>query len=305
MLDIMHKDILIALRNELFTRSSLDTLPEEVWTDLSVRNTYGTNAIEGNSLTEAEVRTVIVEAKGVEKPISDIQETIQHKEAFCGLLGRRARAIDHLTALELHEQVFHSLRDDAGQWRRWNVSIGGAHFTPPRVDKLLPALDDLFETYDRRDRAGEDPLDLGAWFHLKFEMVHPFGDGNGRVGRLLLNLHLLKHNWPPVQILPEDRKKYIKALEAGSSGDLAPIAAFVQARVGATLIDLLAKLGTDDDGLRSLAELAKGTEHTGKYLALRASQGQLPATRYKGEYRTSLRAIRLYKELVGRSEAKQ
>ncbi len=245
---------------------------------------------------------MIVEAQGVHKPISHIQETLQHKEAFRSLLGRRARAIDHVTALELHEQVFHGLKVDAGQWRRLNVTIQGAHFTPPRVDKLLPALDDLFETYDQRERSGEDSLNLGAQFHLNFEMVHPFGDGNGRVGRLLLNLHLLKHSWPPVQILPEDRKRYIKALDVGSSGNFAPITTFMQARVGATLIDLLAKLGTGDDELQSLTELAKGTGYTGKYLALRASQGQLPATRYKSEYRSSSRAVRLYEEFVGRDQ---
>ena len=297
---IVDKDILKTLREELLTRTSFDTLPDEVWTDFSVRNTYGTNAIEGNSLTEADVRTVLVGALGVPKPMADIQETIQHQQAFCGLLSRRARAIDHFTTLELHEQVFHGLKADVGQWRRCNAAIQGAHYTPPRLEKLLPALDDMFRAYDQRDRSGEDPIALGAWFHLTFEMVHPFSDGNGRVGRLLLNLHLLRHNWPPVQILPEDRNKYLKALDAGSTGDPAPMVAFLQARLGASLIDLLAKIGTEADELLPLAELASGTTYSAKYLALRASQGQLPAVRSKGVWRTSLRAIRLYTDQVGR-----
>lgn len=296
----MNKIILESLRKELLERGSLDTFPNQIWKDISALNTYGSNAVEGNSLTQEEVQKVLLEHEGVKRPIHDILETVQHDVAFRRLLGRRGRAIDLVTVLELDEEVFGKTKADAGQWRMVNVMIGGAPFTPPRWERVVPLMDTLIKEYRQRDLSGEDVFTLGAWMHYSFERTHPFSDGNGRVGRLLLNLHFLKHNWPPMNILPADRKCYLDALNKADEGDLVPLTDFLMAAMAGSLLNFLWYVGTERDDLEPLIDLQQDGTYSAKYLALRAKQGELPATRVKSEWRSSRRALDLYAEQVGR-----
>jgi Fic family protein len=296
----MQKIILENLRSELLSRGSLDTFPNKVWDEVGSLNTYGTNAIEGNTLTQAEVEAVLFDLKGVEKPIQDIIETVQHQKAFKNLINRRGRAIDLVTILELHEEVFHGVMVDAGQWRRTNVLIRGAEFIPPRPEKIVTKMEDLIKEYDQRDLTGKDTFFLGAWMHHGFECIHPFSNGNGRIGRLLLNLHFLKHNWPPINILPDDRDRYLHSLREGNLGDLNPLKEFIMDKMGSSLVYMLSQVGTSDDELKSFAQLQSNSPYSAKYLALRAKQGELPAIMIKHEWRTSTRALNLYVKVIGR-----
>lgn len=296
----MDKTILECLRSQFLSRESLDTLPQTIWKGIGSLNTYGTNAIEGNTLTRDEVEAVLLDSQGVKKPISDILETIQHERAFRNLISRRGRAIDLVTVLELHEEVFRGLMTDAGQWRRTNLAIRGARFTPPRPEKVVPRMEALIREHDQRDLGGEDPFTLGSWMHHGFESVHPFSNGNGRVGRLLLNLHFIKHNWPPVHVLPVDRDRYLGALREGNNGDLTSLTDYLMTIMGSSLLDLLSQVGTPEDELRPLMELQKAGPYSAKYLALRVKQGELPAVRIKSEWRSSERALDLYIKEVGR-----
>jgi Fic family protein len=220
-------------------------------------------------------------------------------------MGRRGRAIDLVTVLELHEEVFKGLMADAGQWRRTNVTRRGASFTPPRPEKVVQRMDTMVEEYNRRDLEGEDPFTLGSWMHHSFESIHPFSDGNGRVGRLLLNLHFLKHNWPPVHVLPLDRDTYLGALEKGNGGYLTPLEDYLKAITGSSLLLFLSQVGTAEDELRPLVELQDEDLYSAKYLALRAKQGELPALRVRGEWRSSERALGLYVDEVARSSKRR
>lgn len=305
LIDIMNIIILNRLRNAFLNRGSLDTLPDAIWKGVSSLNTYGTNAIEGNTLTQDEVEAVLLDGRGVDRPITHILETIQHERAFRNLMGRRGRAIDLVTVLELHEEVFKGLMADAGQWRRTNVTIRGASFTPPRPEKVVQRMDTMVEEYNRRDLEGEDPFTLGSWMHHSFESIHPFSDGNGRVGRLLLNLHFLKHNWPPVHVLPLDRDTYLGALEKGNGGYLTPLEDYLKAITGSSLLLFLSQVGTAEDELRPLVELQDEDLYSAKYLALRAKQGELPALRVRGEWRSSERALGLYVDEVARSSKRR
>ena len=177
--------ILETLRHGLLSRSALDTLPEGVWKRTGALNTWGTNAIEGNTLTRDEVEQVLLEQRSVgNRPLPDILETTQHAVAFAHLLERRKAPIRLETVLELHDEVFGGIKTDTGQWRRVNVRIAGMKHVPPRMEKVVPAMTDWLEAYTKRDTEGEKPLHLGAWMHFEFEAIHPFSDGNGRVGRL-------------------------------------------------------------------------------------------------------------------------
>ena len=296
----MLEDILERLRSELLTRVPLDAIPESVWKRTGALNTWGTNAIEGNTLTFDDVERLLLDQRSVpDRPVPDVLETIHHEAAFRGLLQRRDRPIRLVTALELHEGVFRGVLSDAGQWRRANPRIRGSKHTPPRMEKVVALMVEWEEEYGRRDMLGEPVVPLGAWMHHRFESIHPFSNGNGRVGRLLLNLHLLRHNWPPVHVLPPDRDRYLDALEQGHA-ELAPFEEFLRVGIGRSLLDLLDQVGTKDDELKPLRRFESRGAYTGKYLALRANQGRLPSLKVGGDWRTSARAIRVYRELVGR-----
>jgi len=296
----MNESILIDMRGVLLTRASLDRLPDDVWKRTSALNTWGTNAIEGNTLTWHEVERLLIEERSVgDMPIRDVLETLQHEGTFRGLLLRRDRPMTLQTVLELHESVFRGVMADAGRWRRVNVRIQGSKFTPPRMEKVVADMESLLKEYESRDIRGDDVFALGAWLHHGFESIHPFSDGNGRVGRLVLNLHFLKHNWPPVHILPLDRKRYLSAMETGHSSDLSDLTSLLKELMGRSVLDLLNQVGTADDELKPLRSFESKGPYTAQYLRLRAGQGKILALKLAGDWHTSKRALRLYRESVG------
>src|SRR6267143_2977822 len=297
----MYETILESLRQELLTRTPLDAIPAGVWKRAGALNTWGTNAIEGNTLTRRDVERILLEQRSVpDRPLHDVMETVQHARAFESLLTRKGTPIRLPAVLELHEAVFRGIKDDAGEWRRVNVRIAGTRHAPPRMEQVVPMMSEWIENYAKKDMLGEDAFSLAAWMHFQFESIHPFSDGNGRVGRLLLNLHFLKHNWPPVHVLPPDRNRYLKSLDKGHAGSLMGLMEFLGLAMGRSLLDLLDQVGAREDELRPFKKLAGKSPYSAKYLALRASQNRLPALKVSGDWHTSERAIRVYRELVAR-----
>jgi len=298
----MDENILIGLRAQLLTRTSLEDIPEGIWRRTGALNTWGTNAIEGNTLSRNDVERLLMEQRGIaDRPVPDILETIQHEMAFRYLISIRAAPITLVTVLELHESVFRGVLRDAGHWRRINVRIAGTEYVPPRMEKVIQLMGELIEEYNRKDTAGEPVFQLGAWMHHEFESIHPFSNGNGRIGRLLLNLHFLKHNWPPVHILPEDKKGYLDSLEKGYSGNLTDMKEFLRVTMGRSLLDFLDQVGTEKDELKRLKYFVDGKSYSAKYLSLLVQKGNLPAVRIKGDFFTSERAIECYRKFVGRN----
>jgi len=298
----MLETILAGFRHELLTRAPLDALPPRVWRRTGALNTWGTNAIEGNTLSRKDVERILLEGRSVpNRPLPDVLETIQHEQAFESLLPRRPNPIRLSSVLDLHETVFRGIKPDAGQWRRVNVRIAGVRHVPPRMEKILALMSAWEESYAKQDMEGAGVFPLGARMHFEFESIHPFSDGNGRVGRLLLNLHFLKHNWPPVHILPPDRSRYLRSLNAGHSGDLTGLETFLRTAMGRSLLDLLNQVGTAEDELKPLRKMAARGPYSAKYLGLRAGQEKLPAIKIAGDWNTSPRALRLYRDQIGRA----
>src|SRR3989304_6275270 len=161
--DCMRDTILGTLRQELLTRSPITTLPESVWKRTGALNTWGTNAIEGNTLTWRDVERLLLQGRSVaNRPVADVLETIQHEAAFRGLLDRRAAPIRIVTAMELHEAVFKGIKPAAGQWRRVNLRIVGSKHTPPRMEKVIERMAAWEREYAHRDLLGDPRFALGA-----------------------------------------------------------------------------------------------------------------------------------------------
>lgn len=187
---------------------------------------------------------------------------------------------------------------DAGQWRTVNVRITGSKYSPPRVEKLISLLQEWEKHYKLMEMNREDIFFQAAEMHFGFESIHPFSDGNGRVGRLLLNIHFLNHNWPLIHILPQHRNSYLNALESAHHGDLDRLRQFLETNMASSLIFMLDKVGSEDDRLLTLNEAKKavGTDYSAKYMALRINQGELPGIKLGNTWKTSVAAIILYEE---------
>jgi Fic family protein len=235
-----------------------------------------------------------------DRPMRDVLVTIQHERTFRDLLRRTRSPITLSTILELHEEVFRGVIADAGHWRTINVKIRGAAAQPPRMEKVVILLEKLLEDYSRRRMEGDEIFELASRFHHGFEIVHPFSDGNGRIGRLLLNLHFLKCGWPPIHILPVDTDEYLDALNQASHGNYNNLIFLFSKLMGSSLLDLLDSVGTADDELLDLREIARGVDYSQKYLSLRCSQGEIPGIRVMKWWKTSARALNLYMEKKGR-----
>ena len=99
-------------------------------------------------------------------------------------------------------------------------------------------MENWVKLYRQRDVEGENVFSLGSRMHFEFERIHPFSDGNGRVGRLLLNLHFMNRNWPPVHILPVHRNDYLDALNKAAKDDFSHLKNLLKVLMGASLLDL-------------------------------------------------------------------
>lgn len=209
-------------------------------------------------------------------------------------------AIRIATVHELHEDVFRDIEMDAGQGRWVNVRIAGMKHPPPPMEKVVPMMAHWEEDKGRRDMLGEDVFALAAWMHFEFESIDPFSDGNGRVGRLLLNLHFLKHAWPTVHVLPADRDRYFACLVHGHDCSLAELEGFLRVAMARSLRNLLDNIATREDERRSLRTLSKQSPYSAKCLSLRAGQEELPAVKIRGGWHPSQRALRLCRDAVAR-----
>lgn len=185
------------------TQGELLRLQEE----FLVEFTYNSNAIEGNTLTLQETALVLEGVTIDQKPLKDHLEAVGHRDAFLYIqqLVSDKVAISERVIKEVHSLVLISRPDDRGVYRRIPVKIMGAHHEPPQP-YLVPKLMESLIVGQKAVR--RHPIENAALFHLDFEGIHPFIDGNGRTGRLILNLMLMQQGYPPINVKFADRKRY-------------------------------------------------------------------------------------------------
>lgn len=185
--------------------------------------TYDTNAIEGSTVTLQETALILFDRIVPEgKSIREISEVQNHKSAFDYMLGYKGD-ISKIFVLKLHKLLMHDiLWKQAGKFRDVQVYVRGAEFTPPKPENVEKEFKRMTLWY-RVNKRKYNPVVVAAYFHHVFESVHPFRDGNGRVGRLLLNFILRKNGLPMVNIKHKERIRYYDALNAGNKGNLKPL----------------------------------------------------------------------------------
>lgn len=185
--------------------------------------TYSSNAIEGNTLTLSETAMVLSGVTIGEKPLKDHLEATGHRDAFCFLedFVKSGNPVSEAFVLQLHSLVLADKPMDRGVYRRIPVVITGAVHTPPQPYMVSP----MMESWIRDLQTTRlHPLVAAAEFHIRFEAIHPFIDGNGRTGRLLSNFILMRAGYLPISIKYENRRAYYDAFTAcHSNNDILPM----------------------------------------------------------------------------------
>lgn len=218
-------DTITKLQNELKCLRPLNSVElQRLREEFVIETTYNSNAIEGNSLTLRETALVLQEGITIaEKPLRDHLDVIGFKDAFYYMidLAGKDEPLTEKLLLDIHALVLMSDAANRGKYRRVPVQIIGAKHTPPQPYLVQPAIEQRLQNYTTWQQQ-KHIIEAIALFHLEFEAIHPFIDGNGRTGRILLNFELIKHGLLPVDIKFTDRRKYYDCFDSYQSENKDP-----------------------------------------------------------------------------------
>lgn len=195
------------------TQGELERLNEE----FMIEFTYNSNAIEGNTLTLQETAMVLEGITIDQKPLKDHLEAVGHKDAFLYVqdIVSSKKTLTEFVIKNIHALVLMNRPEDKGVYRRVPVRIMGAYTEPVQPYMIEPKISELLAQNEKR-KGTMNIFERIARFHLEFESIHPFIDGNGRTGRLLLNFELMQYGYPPINVKFSDRKRYYDAFDSYS-----------------------------------------------------------------------------------------
>ena len=192
------------------TQGEVERLQEE----FMVEFTYNSNAIEGNTLTLQETAMVLEGITIEQKPLKEHLEIIGHRDAFQyveSLVKDKVEFSEYIIK-NIHSLVLMDRAEDRGTYRRIPVRIMGALHEPPQPYLIEAQMHDLVLNHAVR-KSKMHIIEAVALLHLEFEGIHPFIDGNGRTGRLLINLELMQYGYPAIDVKFSDRRKYYAAFD--------------------------------------------------------------------------------------------
>jgi len=307
---------------ELRTRLGGLPSPEEagwVWDDIWHLEAHHSTALEGNTLVLREVEALLDKGKAVgAKPLKEYMEVKGYSDAASWVyregMGEGDRDAGVLVTVQeirhIHQlgmslvwQVYpHPGAGDSespGNFRRHDIHPFEEGMTPPTWPLVPAALEEwvtAMNTAPARIEAGANLPELLAEAHDGFGRVHPFIDGNGRTGRLVLNLVLVRLGYPPVVVLKEQRSAYLKAMQRADKGDFGPLGEIL----ARAMIDNLNRFIIPSvAGPAKLVPIAALVDGELSLVALRAAaqRGRLDAfQRSDGQWLSSRKAVDTYKE---------
>lgn len=178
-----------------------------------VRFTYDTQRIEGSKLSLRDTGMVLIDRTVPRNAkIDDVKEAENHKKVFYSMLEYRGK-FNLDVVLKWHKLLFADTKQDmAGKIRDYPIMISNSDFVPPKAEQMDRMLSDFFGWYEMNEERLH-PVKLAALAHLKFVTIHPFGDGNGRISRIILNYVLKRFSYPMIDIKYANRYGYYRALE--------------------------------------------------------------------------------------------
>lgn len=257
-----------------------DQILRQIWVD----DVHHSTAIEGNTMTRAQVEDLVERRRASGDLVENLEvEGYARAADWAYQHARDYQGVPVVVLSELHKLALGLTwavappvtRDQPGAWRGGGVKIRAVQVPMPAV---IPAELDSWSR-STRDAAARHPLVHAAHHHAWFERIHPFVDGNGRVGRLVLNFMLLQQGYPPAVIQASQRKRYLQALHIADEGNPHPLAEVVARAVHDTLNRFLIPKLAGEAKLVPLSALAVGSPYSAAYLRLLVQEGRLHAVR--------------------------
>jgi Fic family protein len=268
---------------------------------LRVVLTYHSNAIEGNTLTLRETELALEYGMTADNhSLREYLEATNHAKAVAQLpqLIDSGIPITIDTVLSLHAVVMHELLPTAGHFRTASAHIRGVGMRLPPAQQV-PDLMTQWIAWVNYTGDPYDPIVRAAIAHHDFEAIHPFADGNGRVGRLLLTMMLIRDGYPPALLLREWRHGYMQALVYANGGNHTPLANLIGRAVeGGLDLYLEACAATPEAEYQRLADLAPQTGYTTAHLGWLIREGHLDAVKRGGRWYSTLAAVQHYRREV-------
>ncbi|MCR5652369.1 MAG: Fic family protein [Ruminococcus sp.] len=210
----------------------------------SIAFAYHSGKIENEQITYHDTREIfehdgVTSYTGDLRTLFEIRNAKEANELFLVSFNERrpideklVKAFQYKLTQNTYDTRRYQLGERPGEYKHHDYVTGKEEIgaTPEDVEEETAEL-----LAELQDIANEKALTAAAYFHAKFENIHPFADGNGRTGRLLMNYFLVLHNHPPIVIHEEDRREYFEALEAWDSAqDLKPLISFLKEQTAKT-----------------------------------------------------------------------
>ena len=249
---------------------------------------YNSNAIENSTLTLKETERILLELENVRNiSVRELFEAKNLARVMEYIKNKKDLKLNIEIILLLHEMLISGIDDNiAGRFRNLDEYVRVGTHIAPRPEQIIPLINNLLIDYESSDDIYF--LERISHFHLEFERIHPFVDGNGRIGRVLLNLQLKLNGYPPVIIRNKSKRDYyypafgVYQNNNSSVGlDSLLILALLE-----SLNKRLAYLASKE--IVKLADYAKKTKSSSNALLNSARRQTIPAFREKGIWKIGL-----------------
>ena len=183
---------------------------KDYFEDFITRSTYHSNAIEGSTLSLPETYAILWNdnSMSIKATARELYDAINHKYAVSLAFANTSPELSESLVKAVAEQVNKNINEICG-YRTVQVMIRGAEHIPPGPQRVVSMMMELVYAYNQDVRSGRDPYEREADFHIRFERIHPFEDGNGRTGRILLDRGLAASGLAPAVISIDDRAEYL------------------------------------------------------------------------------------------------
>ena len=287
---------------------------EDIWGDIWYQEAHNSTAIEGNTLVLREVEALLSEGRAVgDKQLAEYMEVQGYADAARWVYGQglapgewsqgdliNLTEVRHVHSLAMTKVWQVAPHEDAGAdespgaFRRHNIQSFPGGMRPPDWTDIPALVADWLKRANRLRKAAAPFPEALAEVHAQFERIHPFLDGNGRAGRLLTNLLLIRMGYPPAIVRKRERTRYLIALRRADAGDAGPLAEMLARAVIDTLLRFVVPAVAGPARMVPLASLAD-EKVTVRALRAAAERGRLRAQRdSRGQWLSSRNWVRAY-----------